>query len=259
MSSTLQDLPEIGLTFKSSNDVAQALAYAREHCNTMTYNHVARSAYWASIINKKDPSFTSASVDLETVIMSCILHDMGWAETKALLSEDKRFEVDSANIAADFIRNYQIANPQSRNTWSHHRIQRCWDAIALHSTPSIARHAAPEVALTSLAIMADFFGPAFPNGPGGDNLISLEEYRAVVTLFPRNGFTSEGLKQTMCGLCRSKPATTFDNFVGGFGVKFGTDGRGGGREEFVRAWEGNQASDLLLSGLDSLEKLDAQL
>jgi hypothetical protein len=109
-----------------------------------------------------------------------------------------------------------------------------------------------------MAVMADFMGPAFPNGPGQDNLISLDEYRAVMALLPRKDFTSEGLKQILCGLCRTKPSTTFDNFVGMFGLRFGVDGRGGGKEQFARDWEQGQAANLLMLGLGQLEQLDAE-
>ncbi|OAQ62722.1 metal dependent phosphohydrolase [Pochonia chlamydosporia 170] len=258
MAVSLEDLPELGLTMIVSNIVDEALAFVKEHCNAMTFNHVVRTAYWASILVKKQ-IFSTASVDLEAVIMSCILHDMGWAETKSLLSKDNRFEVDGANIAAAFIRACQTDKiSDGKTSWNQSRVQRCWDAIALHSTPSIARHAAAEVSLTCLAIMADFMGPALPNSLGGENLITMEEYRAVLRLYPRNGFTTEGLKHVMCGLCNTKPATTFDNFVGSFGLRFGTDGQGAGKKEFVRAWEENQAANLLLSGLAGLEQLDAR-
>lgn len=130
-----------------------------------------------------------------------------------------------------------------------------WDAVALHSTPSIARFAAPEVALTHLGIIADFTGPNF-TGPGGEHFISLEEYRAVMEVFPRAGFDGEGLKRITCWLCRTKLKTTFDNGASGFGLQFGTDGTGSGKEAYTRAWEEAQAVSALLPSLDSLDSLD---
>lgn len=38
----------------------------------------------------------------------------------------------------------------------------------------------------------------------------------------------------MCGLCAWKPATTYDNFVGEYGVEYGLDGKGTGKEEFAK-------------------------
>lgn len=255
MTESLQDIPEIGVFFEPSSMTGHALAYAKQHCDAKTYYHTIRSVYWAMIIANKDPSVDVKSVDLEAVIVSCILHDMGWAETKALLSTDKRFEVDGANIAKEFLKKQQHA--EDTGVWDQHRIQRCWDSIALHTTPSIAKYAAPEVALTALGILADFMGPAFPNGPSAeDNLISIDEYHAVMKVAPRSGFTPDGFKDIMCGLCRDKPATTYDNFVGLFGVEFGLDGHGDGKEEFAKIYDENQIASPLLDGLAALTNLD---
>ncbi|KAF4470205.1 metal dependent phosphohydrolase [Fusarium albosuccineum] len=243
----LVDIPEINLTFPTSPIIKQSFSFVKKHCDETTYNHTVRSAYWAIIISKKHPSFQNTSIDMENVIVSCILHDMGWAKTESLLSADKRFEVDGANIAKDFLQSEK---------WDEARVQRAWDAIALHATPSIAMYGAPEVALTNLGITAEFLGPNFPNGPGGDNMITMEEYKAVLKVFPRANFNVDAVTQIMCGLCRNKPQTTYDNFVGWFGLHFGTDGKGGGKEDYAKAWEENQSPRLLSSGLNYLQTLD---
>lgn len=72
---------------------------------------------------------------MKVVVLSCILHDMGWSETQEHRFVDKRFEVDEANVARDFIRNHDSG---TEGSWTEARIQRSWDAIALHATPSIA-------------------------------------------------------------------------------------------------------------------------
>ncbi|OAA70200.1 metal dependent phosphohydrolase [Akanthomyces lecanii RCEF 1005] len=259
MADALPNLPSFGLEFPPSKIVHAALAFAKHHCNLPTYNHALRSAYWAAIIAKRNPPLSGSELDLELVILSCILHDMGWAETKDLLSSDKRFEVDGANIARDFINKFNTQEGVDASEWDHSRIQRCWDAIALHTTFSIARYAAPEVAAAASGILADFQGPYFPNGPGGENLITLDEYRAVMKLFPRAGFTPDGMKKVMCGICRDKGVTTFDNFVGDFGIQFGLDGAGTGKEEFSQARDAANVAKLLLGGLEALERLDASI
>lgn len=109
-----------------------------------------------------------------------------------------------------------------------------WDAVALHFTPSIARFAAPMVVLTHLGVIADFSGPNLTS-PGGEQLISLAEYRAMMEVFPCTCFDCEGLKIITCWLCRTKPETTFDNWVSRFGLRFGTDGTGSGTEAYTRA------------------------
>ncbi|KAF4968539.1 hypothetical protein FSARC_4106 [Fusarium sarcochroum] len=250
---TLPDLLELGISLSQSKVILQASQYAKEHCDPMVYNHTLRTACWGLIIAQKVPHFSN--VDRELVVVASILHDLGWAKTKELLSNDKRFEVDGANAAKDFLSKNDTREGQK---WDEARLQRTWDAIALHTTPSIAVHAAPEVAVTHLAVVAEFMGPALALGPDQPKLITLDEYKAVTKVFPRTGFTFEGLKGLMCGLCRDKPETTYDNFVGRFGLNYGLDGNGKDKEKFAEALEASQFVHLAKFGLDQLEALDSQ-
>ncbi|RGP68700.1 metal dependent phosphohydrolase [Fusarium sporotrichioides] len=255
----LPDIPEFGLIVPSAALAASTSSFVKKHCDAATHNHSARSAYWALILARKLPQF--ANVDLSLVFISCMLHDMGWAVTKELLAQDKRFEVDGANIAKEFLKDHSRSQHLDKETveaWDPARIQRAWDAIALHTTPSIAQHAAAEVALTNLGITADFLGPNLDLG-FGPNLISIEEYRVVMKLFPRSGFTYEGLKQVLCGICKTKPSTTYDNFVGEFGVRFGIDGEGSGKGEFAEEVEKARFVNFSKSALDALEALDKEI
>ncbi|KKK20429.1 hypothetical protein P175DRAFT_0253128 [Aspergillus ochraceoroseus IBT 24754] len=242
----LPSIPDIHLVFPESELAVKAFAYAKQHCTEAVYNHAVRSAYWALIIANKVSKFKNVNFDF--VVVCCILHDMGWSTTAELLSEDKRFEVDGANIARDFI----STNAQ----WSASDIQHAWNAIALHATPSIAKYAAPDIALIHEGIAADFFGPTYAMIPGEPGIITLDEYYAVMKLFPRAGFNREGFKNIGCWLCRTKPRTTYDNWVGQMGLNCGIDGNGEGREEYERQWKENQAVPMLFSALDCLEAYD---
>lgn len=242
----LPDLPDIGLVFPRSSIILDAFKWSKEHTTPTVYNHAARSAYFSLIISNKLVGYEKA--DLELVVLSCVLHDMGWATTTSLLSEDKRFEVDGANIARDFIQEHA----QGPSDWDTGRIQQVWYAIALHTAVSFARHATPEVALTHFGIAADFAPPDTPGGPP----ITLEEYEAVTGAFPRLPVDQAEIKSIMCGLCRSKPNTTYDNFVGGFGLEFGLDGEGQGREEYAAAWRENQHFKKLMSGMKAVSEFE---
>lgn len=238
----LPDLPKIGLVFPRSDITRDAFKWSKEHTTATVYNHAVRSAYFALIIAKKTPTFKD--VDLELVVLSCVLHDLGWATTKSLVSDDKRFEVDGANIARDYIRDH-AHGPEN---WDAARVQQVWYSIALHTEPSIAQHATPEVALTNLGIRTDLMPPGIPNGPP----VTAEEYDAVVAAFPRPATFKEEFTQIMCGLCRDKPATTYHNFVGGFGREYGLDGQGKGKEEYAAAWKENQVVNFLSMGLNGI-------
>ena len=178
------------------------------------------------------------------MVVALFLHDMGWAKDKSLLSKDKRFEIDGANIARDFVHSHA-----DQGKWDKHRVQLLWDTIALHTTPSIAQHKEPEVLGSHLGILSDFLGVNLPL-PGGP-YFTVEEYKEIVRTFPRLGFKDE-IRGIFCNMCRDKPDVTYDNFVGEYGRIYGLDGKGGGREDFVKQCEEKSFVKLLEGALDAL-------
>ncbi|KAK4937463.1 hypothetical protein LTR10_021915 [Elasticomyces elasticus] len=247
-SSPFPSLPVCQITIPSNDLINAAYFYTKEHTSEATVNHCLRCAAFSLLFIREFPPLASAPIDLEAVVLSSLMHDMGWSTTKSLLSTDKRFEVDGANIARDFI----SRNAAESGKWDAHRIQLLWDAIALHTTPSIAQHKQPEVVAVALGILADFLGPNLPL-PG--NPITVERYKEIVGAFPRAGFSDE-LVDTLCGLCRDKPQTTFENFVSGFGKTYGLDGKGGGKEEWIKTCEDNEITKRLMGGLQACKQWD---
>lgn len=251
-----------GVNMPLSPVTVAAFHYSEEHTPTAIHNHAIRSAYWALILARKHPAFNQTEpsipkIDLELVILVCILHDMGMAHSPDLITKDKRFEVDGANIARDFLHDYISFQETSSSDdatisqgWDAHRIEVVWNAIALHATISIAAYASPEIALASMAIGADFTGPfTAPHG-----VITEEEYLDVEHSFPLAGLGVGTVKEVMGGFCRDKPSTTFDNFASGFGLNYGYDGHGEGIEEYHESWQQNQQVHGVLSTLESLER-----
>ena len=76
-------------------------------------------------------------------------------------------------------------------------------------------HKEPEVVATSYGITADFAGP---DGAIGGHL-TWEAWNVVVKELPRLGM-KEGVREICCRLCRTKPETTYDNFVGQYGERY---------------------------------------
>ncbi|KAK4561838.1 hypothetical protein LTR86_004518 [Recurvomyces mirabilis] len=189
--------------------ITEAIALARKHLNDISYQHIMRSFLFGFAIADKIPPLQNRDKELHA--LGAILHDMAWDTTNTFISPDKRFEVDGANAARDFVVQ-QTAHLDSQS-WDKHRLQLLWDAIALHTTPSIGQHKEPEVQATGLGIFVDFRGPDAVPGT-----ITKDEWAAIVAEFPRQGFR-DGVVEIMCGLCRTKPETTYDNFVGDFGDK----------------------------------------
>jgi len=123
--------------------ITKALTLSRKHLNDLAYNHSVRTWLWGTIIANKIPELQDR--DIEAHAISAILHDLGWDETSDLVTQDKRFEVDGANAAREFLK-------REASDWDKHRLQVVWDAIALHTTTSIAWHKEPEVVATSYGI-----------------------------------------------------------------------------------------------------------
>ncbi|CAF9938798.1 MAG: hypothetical protein ALECFALPRED_007849 [Alectoria fallacina] len=195
-----------GVEVPNTTLITKALALCRKHLNDLAYNHTVRTWLFGFIIAAKIPELQGR--DLEAHAIAAILHDLGWDETGDLVTQDKRFEVDGANAAREFLR-------REAGDWDKHRIQLVWDAIALHTTTSIAWHKEPEVVATSYGITADFTGP---DGAIGGHL-TWEAWNVVVKELPRLGM-KEGVREICCRLCRTKPETTYDNFVGQYGERY---------------------------------------
>jgi hypothetical protein len=194
-----------GVTLVDTPLITKALNFAKAHYDDMSYNHTYRSWVFGALIASKAPPFKE--VDLELHAVSAILHDLAWDCNSAFASPDKRFEVDCANAARDFLR-------REAPEWDARKLQLVWDAIALHTTASFALHKEPEVVLTHIGIGADFFGPALPGG-----LVTKEEHLTVVEALPLHDF-KEGVRKLMCKLCEQKPGATYDSFPREFGLRY---------------------------------------
>ena len=196
-----------GIQVPSTPTITAARALAKQHMEEWAYNHVMRSWLFGVVIADRIPDLADRDHELHAI--AAILHDLGWIEDKSLgfTSDDKCFEVDGANAARAWIEKQSVFAE-----WDKHRKQLLWDAIALHTYPVVGMHKEAEVKATALGITADFVGPK--GIPGG--ALQESEWKAIVEEFPRNGF-KKGVVDTLCGFCRNKPETTYNNFTRDFG------------------------------------------
>src|SRR5260370_41582766 len=81
--------------------------------------------------------------DAELLAVAAVLHDLGLTDR---YTGANRFEVDGANAAREFLSAQDI---------SAHQMQLVGDAIALHTTPTLALHKEPEVVMTHSGIPVD--------------------------------------------------------------------------------------------------------
>jgi hypothetical protein len=87
------------------------------------------------------------------------------------------------------------------------------------------------------------------------NIVTVDEHMEIVQSFPRLGLHDQIVK-IMCGLCKHMPKTAFDNFVSGFGVKYGYDGKGEGKEEFEAKVEENLVVNKIMGVLKACEETE---
>ena len=107
--------------------------------------------------------------DQEVVAIGTLLHDIG---PTAGVSGPNRFEVNGADAALSLIRDKDL---------SDRRAPLIWDLIALNSTPSVALHKEPEVAVGTMGIGLDYGGFGVEALPPGDVERILSAFRRLRT------------------------------------------------------------------------------
>ncbi|HUN97858.1 MAG TPA: HD domain-containing protein [Bradyrhizobium sp.] len=155
----------------------------------LLFHHSSRVYYWGALTGKR----RALGFDPELLYAGAMFHDMGL--TPQYASADKRFEVDGANAARDFLRSHGIAERE---------IETVWTAIALHTTPGIPQYMHPVVALVTAGVEMDVLGIAFSE-------FTNAEREAVVRAHPRPGHFKEEIIQAFYDAIRKKPETTFGN------------------------------------------------
>ena len=185
-----------GIKTPDTTLVRDATELSRSLLEPYLFNHVMRSWLFAILLSEG----AKIAPDPELLAVSAVLHDLGLTER---YTAENRFEVDGANAARVFLKGRGISTQQT---------QVVWDAIALHTTPSIAPHKEPEVAMTHLGISVDVIGI-------GLDRIPQDKQRSILTEFPRLAFKNQ-FKESLCNVVRKKPATSFDNVLRDFGTRY---------------------------------------
>ena len=176
--------------------ITAAIEYAQRVSEPYLFNHALRSWLFSELIGRTK----GINYDREVVAVGTILHDIGLT---AGVSGANRFEVNGANAALSFIRGRGL---------SDRRAQLIWDLVALNSTPSLALHKEPEVAVGTMGIGLDYGGFGIQALPPGD----LER---ILSAYPRLKM-KQRFADTCCRLVTEKPETSYDNFLRDFGERF---------------------------------------
>jgi hypothetical protein len=176
--------------------ITAAIEHAQRLSEPYLFNHAMRSWLFAEAIGHAK----GLDYDREVVAVGTILHDIGLT---AGVSGPNRFEVNGADAALSFIRGRGL---------SDRRAQLLWDLVALNSTPSLALHKEPEVAVGTMGIGLDY-------GGFGVEALGAGDVERIVNAFPRLKMKQE-FAETCSRLVKAKPETSHDNFLRDFGERF---------------------------------------
>ncbi|KAH6623421.1 hypothetical protein F5144DRAFT_595596 [Chaetomium tenue] len=205
-----------GIRLVDTPIVRDAEALAKQY-SPGSYNHVMRCWLWGALQLRHNATL-AAQVDLEVHAVGLMLHDLASAHNLShpFVSADRRFEVDSAIAAANFIRGHRDGGE-----WPDWRVQRVWDGIALHAEPKLALYKEPDV-------FAIYWGNELEwsyGRPGGQRMgITEEEHAAVMEAFPNedgggdSDGPSAGLLWFIAWYCKYKPESTYGVWGCGAGL-----------------------------------------
>jgi hypothetical protein len=185
-----------GVRVTNSPVIAAVIEYAQRLSEPYLFNHAMRSWLFAEAIGRTK----GMAYDGEIVAIGTILHDIGLT---ASVSGPNRFEVNGADAAVSFIKGHGFGD---------RRAQLIWDLVALNSTPSLALHKEPEVAVGTMGIGLDYAGFDVEALPSGD-------VERILSAFPRLRM-KERFADTCCRLVTARPETSYDNFLRDFGERF---------------------------------------
>jgi HD domain len=186
---------KLDLKLPDSRAVREAHAQARAESPPWLFNHVMRS--W--LYGAKLAQHRALMPDAELVAVAVLLHDLGLARGGA---PDRRFEVVGADIGRAFALSHGMGE---------RRAEAVWDAIALHTTASIARHKGTDVACCQHGIACDYGGVGYQE-LGDDTKV------VILAAHPRLDM-KKMLTACLCGIAKNHPSTTRDNFIADFGLK----------------------------------------
>ncbi|MEV8513214.1 HD domain-containing protein [Dactylosporangium sp. NPDC051484] len=166
--------------------IHEATAFVREAADDTLYDHSRRVFLWGSLKARA----RGLQVDPELAYVGGMFHDLGL--TAAYRTTGQRFEIDGADAAKSFLRDHGRTEEEATNVWL---------AIALHTTPEVPLHLAPEVAVVTLGVETDVLGFYLDQ-------ISPADRAAVIAAHPRPDFKNQILRRFYDGMA-DRPGTTF--------------------------------------------------
>lgn len=127
------------------SEVARAaIEFARSTESAAVFNHSVRSYLFGESLAAHEGLRSGSDFDSETLLLGCVLHDLG-AGTAAAGKE--RFEIEGADLAATLLTEHGCDRAV---------VDAVWEAIALHSSFGIAQRRGPICYLVNGGVAIDF-------------------------------------------------------------------------------------------------------
>ena len=123
-----------GVTIPDSKMAQDATALVRDVANDLIFDHSRRTFLFGSLRGMDE----GLRYDSELLYVGAMFHDLGLTDTYR--RTDQRFEIDAADVARDFLKEYGVDGDAADTVWA---------AVALHTTPEIPLHRQSEVALVT--------------------------------------------------------------------------------------------------------------
>ncbi|MFF1695759.1 HD domain-containing protein [Streptomyces sp. NPDC058257] len=177
-----------GVSVPDTKLAAAATELVRDTTSELIYHHSRRVFWFGSLQGGR----RGLSFDPELLYIGAMFHDLGLGER--FRDSGRRFEVDSAEEARDFLHGHGVPEDS---------VRRVWTAIALHTTPGIPEFMEPEVALVTAGVEYDVLGIGYDD-------LTAEDRAEITALHPRPDFKRRILEAFTEGIA-PKPETTFGN------------------------------------------------
>jgi HD superfamily phosphodiesterase len=175
-----------GISIPDTALVREATELIRSAEGDVLFHHSRRVFFFGALHGRR----LGLQPDLELLYVGAMFHDVGL--TARYGTSTKRFEIDGADAARDFLLAQGVDGSEADKVWL---------SIALHTTPEVPARLDPEIALLAAGVKTDVVGV-------GREILSPDTIDAVTTAHPRPDFKNRILLAFNDGM-KHRPDSTF--------------------------------------------------
>lgn len=179
-----------GINLPDSQLALETTEFVRDTESPLLFHHSRRTFLFGMMHGE----LRGLKPDPELLYVGAMFHDIGLVEGHRNLT--RRFEVDSAEAARDFLGAHGI--PEDG-------IRRVWSSIALHTTHGIPEFMEAEIALLAAGVETDIDG-------AGLKLLDRGRIDEITAEHPRHDFKRQSLQAFAEG-SRDRPDSAFGNIT----------------------------------------------